>query len=251
MKSTSDELRQRGYINDSDANAFHLLSYAELTEQLNAEAAWERSLAVRTLSSGESVDETVLIAMLLERLAIEKALYTKIEICNVLEAGHVHTAQMMLDYLGLIGNNQHKTIPATVSKKKSFPLPRDIIARSLGRMNPAICGTLLNYIHLANLPQLAELIDAIGYFMYNNPALADSTAFDSIQYIYNMYEKNELIIWKTTICCSAFHTDESIALLNHIKATTNHPTIRMEAERSLNRPLMPSYWHSCANGKAH
>ena len=40
----------------------------------------------------------------------------------------------MVEYLGQIGNNQHKVLPTNGFNKKSYPLPRDIIARTLAHM---------------------------------------------------------------------------------------------------------------------
>lgn len=45
---------------------------------------------------------------LLSQLAQEKCLYTRIAICEALECGEIHTAEKMTEYLGVIGNNQHR-----------------------------------------------------------------------------------------------------------------------------------------------
>ena len=55
---------------------------------------------------------------LLQQLEKEKCLYTRIAICETLEAGDQRTAEKMALYLGRIGTNQYKTVPETVSAKK-------------------------------------------------------------------------------------------------------------------------------------
>lgn len=54
---------------------------------------------------------------LLQQLEKEKCLYTRIAICETLEAGDQRTAEKMALYLGRIGTNQYKTVPETVSAK--------------------------------------------------------------------------------------------------------------------------------------
>lgn len=68
--------------------------------------------------------------------------------------------------MGTIRGNQHRTIPEKVSKK-SYPLPRDIIARTMAKMNPDYFSTILEII---NYPEdkevVAEAIDAIGWMVF-------------------------------------------------------------------------------------
>lgn len=51
-------------------------------------------------------------------LISEKALYTKLEICNILSTGNEMTIKKMIPYVGKIGKNQHHDIAKKVSMKK-------------------------------------------------------------------------------------------------------------------------------------
>lgn len=232
MKSSEKELRKRGFPDKDDIAYAKKLTTEELYQQFNAGAA-ERSAAVIALRERLSIDDELYITFLLSRLTIEKFLYTKIEICNSLESGTETVAHMMCTYLGRIGNNQYQTVPDVISKKKSFPLPRDIIARSLGRMNIKVFPVLLDYAQKAEKGQLSELLDAIGYMAFYNPDLSTIANFNSILHLYNKYKNDELIIWKLALCCSGFAMQESVDLLNNMMIVSVNSTIIAEAQRSL------------------
>lgn len=138
MISSRENLRKRGMIEQIDIDSIISLSYSELISLIDSKLSIERSASIHLLSNKVSCDNEDFVAVLLKRLSIEKSLYTKIEICNALEKGSEKTARQMVQYLGCIGNNQHRWLPDRISKKISYPLPRDIIARSLGKMNGSI-----------------------------------------------------------------------------------------------------------------
>lgn len=79
-------------------------------------------------------------------MAYEKQGVVFLKICNTLEKGNLKTAEQMIPYLGRIGHNQHLCLLNKVLKKSSYPLPRDIIARSLGKMDGTILPALLKVL---------------------------------------------------------------------------------------------------------
>ena len=131
MKSTEEQLRKRGKASSDDIEELSSLEVKKRILLLSHETAWIRSAAAISLKKDveQAADE------LLQQLEKEKCLYTRIAICETLEAGDQRTAEKMALYLGRIGTNQYKTVPETVSAKKSYPLPRDIIARCMGKVN--------------------------------------------------------------------------------------------------------------------
>ena len=56
----------------------------------------------------------------------------------------------MVEYLGQIGNNQHTVLPTNGFNKKSYPLPRDIIARTLAHMKEDILPVLMDVLKTNN-----------------------------------------------------------------------------------------------------
>jgi hypothetical protein len=79
---------------------------------------------------------------------MKKKLYTKIAICEAIEAYGVSSLPYLVPLLGKIGNNQHKKAGFYDLDKKSYPLPRDIAARIIIRIGepalPLLEDILLN-----------------------------------------------------------------------------------------------------------
>lgn len=211
--------KQRGWVETSELLAYKDKSLSELKVMLTAEDAPERTIAVQLLPL-----DCELTNILLNSLANESALYTRLAIMEKLEHGDQATAQKMIPFLASIGNNQHHS-PTSPSKKKSFPLPRDLIARSLGRMNPEIFSILLESAQRLPLSQLSELIDAIGYMAFYHPEVATTENFHQLLEIQKLYRDKPLIQWKLLICFSAF--PQSVDFLLQEKQFVS------EAQRSL------------------
>lgn len=233
MKSNKEDLRKRGMIEDIDVEVMFKLSLDELLKFINSSVALERTSSIRVLSlKGYTLDEKV-VELLLERLMIEKSLYTKIEICTFLEKGNVNVAEKMINYLGKIGNNQYKSLPDKISKKISYPLPRDIIARSLGRMNIGVLPKLLDVLKSKDEEKISEVIDAIGFLIFYNQEVVSIELVNIIIKTMDRYSQNELILWKCTICLSAFSLKETADILSRILAESHNELISKEANRSL------------------
>lgn len=234
MKSSKEDLRKRGMIEQSDIDKIMSLSYSKLMDLVNAKLPAERSAAIHLLSDKVGCDKEDFIEILLIRLSIEKSLYTKIEICNALEKGKVKTARRMVEYLGCIGNNQHKCLPDKVSKKISYPLPRDIIARSLAKMDRSILPVLIEVLRSENETKISEVIDAIGFLVFYHQELATIETLNYLIDVMNIYSNNDVVVWKCVLCLSAFPVQKSIDILNFITDKGDNNIIIDEALRSLN-----------------
>lgn len=233
MKSSKLDLQKRGMASEDDIIKYSVLDNAELFKNINSNNAIARTCAIRILVQRYTIDSTKFVDALLKRLSIEKALYTKIEICNSLENGNENTAKLMIEYLGNIGNNQYKVVPDKVSQKISYPLPRDIIARTLGKMNPQILNNMWIVLENNNQNQISEILDAIGFMIFYNNQFATLDNLIKIKKVIDKYSNNELIIWKCALCLSAFPIKESIDMLEEIKVINKNRTIILECERSL------------------
>lgn len=232
MKSTEDALRKRGAIVDSDIKMGKDLSKEQLIELLSSKSASERSLAIHVLGMRYPEDIT-LAGRFLELLCKEDCLYTRIELCDALQCGNPSIAKLMTGYLGVIGGNQHHVLPATVSKKVSFPLPRDLIARTLGRMSTDCFPVLLEVLSGDDSSRISEVLDAIGYMAFYHPELATVEHEQSVFRILENYQDNSLLVWKAILCLSAFPTKTCIEFLQKIGQQQNEPLIKDEIARSL------------------
>ncbi len=228
LKSINKSLRNRGMAAENEIAAFSNLSLADLIRMLNHSDAFLRSAAAMNLHSfvEQAADDLLL------QLSKEKHLYTRIAICECLEKGGINTARKMINYLGCIGNNQHKVLPDKVSAKKSFPLPRDIIARSLGRMDASTFPALMEILKCNQMERIYEDLDAIGYMVFYKPMLATKENCEQIVSLLVRYEGNQFLLWKILICLSAFPCEESKIILTMF--AEEQSILGLEAQRSLN-----------------
>lgn len=233
MISSEEDLRKRGLITENDIIKFQNQSNDELMLLVNSESAVERSVSVNLLSKRIDIENLDFVNLLLERLCVEKKLYTKIEICKVLEKGNIKTAEQMVKYLGKIGKNQYKYLPEKVSMKKSYPLPRDIIARTLGKMDIEVLPTLFNVLKGDDIQKISEVIDAIGFLLFYNPTYDSEYSFKLIIDVLNRYSENRLITWKCVTCLSSFKKEESFNILKQILRKHKNDIIIEEAKRSI------------------
>ena len=228
MKSDKSDLGKRGYATVEDVESLTGLTQENLIIKLNSSDAVIRTAAASKLLS---IDE-ISTYELLRQLAIEKCLYTKIAICESLERGNYQTAVRMTEYLSKIGNNQHKVLPNKVSAKKSFPLPRDIVARSLGKMDVSVFPALIAVLYEQDRAKISEVLDAIGFMAFYHPVLATIENVKSVLSLIDNISDNQVILWKIILCLSAFPSSESEAVLRKYALRTD--TLGMEARRSLN-----------------
>lgn len=232
LRSNIEDLRKRGMLEQADITFFLKEDDEVLYRMVNSPMATKRSAAVHILA--ERYQNYIrFVTVILERLCKEKSLYTKLEICSALEQGNIETARQMVNYLGVIGNNRHKELPDRVSKKVSYPLPRDIIARTLSNMSPTVFGVMLEVLEGNDTSRISEVIDAIGFMVFYNNKLATAK---HAQYIYDVMEKywhNQVILWKSVLCLSAFPLESSVRVLERIKITYPDTLLSDEASRSL------------------
>lgn len=233
MKSSEVDLRKRGKMNQQDIDLIATLTDKELVGLIDSGSSVTRSAAVRLLYQRGYMKNEDFTLLLLQRLTKEKCLYTKIEICETLEKGDTKTASQMVRYLGCIGENQHTSLPDKVSLKISFPCARDIIARSLARMDTSILPVLIEVLYSKDTNRISEVLDAIGSMAFYHQNLVNLQLFEHIKNTMNTYLDNAIIQWKCVLCLSAFPITESKNILQDIRRSNCHQTIKKEAERSL------------------
>lgn len=227
MKTNLEILKKRGFLTNDEAEPFFLYSKEQLLALLKDKLAVNRTAALFALRNFVAVNE--LDGILLEMLVKEKALYTKLEICDILATGNVLTIEKMVPYIGRIGNNQYTTIPKMISKKKSYPLPRDIIARTMAKMTPENFNAILALINHYDNKVVAEAIDAIGWQVFYHQELATDENYQVILKAFERYRNNPLITWKLIICLSAFN--QSISFLKQL--IPFNEVVKLEIKRTL------------------
>ncbi|AXI11037.1 hypothetical protein CUC15_19850 [Oceanobacillus zhaokaii] len=232
MKSSDSRLKGRGKIVFEDLHLYNGYTKMELIELIKSKEAYKRTIAVKLLSEKSDLSDD-LMHLFLNTLAQEKKLYTKIELCDALSKGGRESAKVMVEYLGKIGNNQHKVLPTDGFNKNSYPLPRDIIARTLAHMDEEILPILL-YVLKANNPfEIQEGIDAIGFICFNRKIHRHSQIIDALIQCLKDHYNDEIIRWKLVRSFESFNDINMIKILQHIEQEDIQPIIRIEAKRSL------------------
>lgn len=241
MNSHIETLRTRGYIEGDNISEYQEKSKEELIALLDDKTPCVRSSAAKALSFSCDINEIEITRILIKKLAKEKRLYTRIEMGAALERGGEITAKEMVQYIGKIGKNQHRTLPDRSSKKISFPLARDFITRSLARMDLKVMPVLIEVLESQDEEKISEVFDAIGYMAFYN---IEATKWEYVQKVLEAiktYKKNEVIYWKGILCLSGFPWQRVVDFLENVIETENQTLLVEEAKRSLKlmkRPLL-------------
>lgn len=228
-KSTESQLINRGHISEKDLDNYLSKTQDELLELMNSREAYKRTIAVRLLSSLETYDNDMII-LFCEKLTEENKLYTKIELCNALSIKGIKSAKVMVKYLGRIGNNQYTELPKEDFKKKSYPLPRDIISRTLAHMGKEILPELVEVLKIDNILAIREGIDAIGFICFYE---CTDYPLNALVNCLNEKSNDDIIRWKIVRAFGSFNRQSVIDVLMNIKENDDQQRIRKEAERSL------------------
>ena len=232
MKSKIEELENRGFIANGIEQNYPDASFEQRKVLLKSKLPCKRTLGARLLGNYPDLRA---IDCLIDAFIKEKKLYTKIEISNSLVLFGKDVVIPLIQLLGKIGNNQYTAIPEKDFKKNSYPLPRDIAARTLIRIGTVALPDLVTGLKSNNEDSLSELIDTIGFICFYEP---QPNLFGELKDCFYRNEQSDLIKWKLFRAMSAF--PESILFL---KGQQEHNArLKCEIERSLillGEPLTP------------
>jgi len=262
----------RGQINSEDLKEFKGLKFNDLINVLSDKDPQKRTIAGTLLNEGiveSDNDKKYIIATLSKSLKGEKALYSRIAIMQSLASYGELAVPYLIELLGVIGNNQEKELPKKYFNKKSFPLPRDLAARTLSYMGnvaiPYLIEVLNDNISNSNNASNSnnnsnfnsnnasnfnndisthfkkeQALDAIGAIVYKYD---DHRAYDSINNLFiktvssgNIYEEsNKILIWKIVRSLSGFYYNEYALnlVIDILKRFDNVNEIQWEAIRSI------------------
>lgn len=225
----SADKESRGYFRKEDVNDYIHLNKDGLIKLSNSEIPKERAIAVSLLTPFNN--DNSLTKFLLDKWVSEDKLYVRLEIAKSLENGNIDTARLMSDYILKIPTKQYKKVPSKPYSKKTYVIPRDLICRSLARMDISIFPFILELFD--NKEILSEIIDVFGFMVYHNPELDTE---DNLEFILSVLEdnkENELIYWKSTMALAGFSSKKAKIILEKIRDTASNEVISKEAERAL------------------
>ncbi|HRX14857.1 MAG TPA: hypothetical protein P5123_00935 [Spirochaetota bacterium] len=225
-KSKVENLESRGYVDDNFdyTRPYDILELEMMLKSVNAVKRTQAALVIGYNRLSEMVPNLII------SLQKETKLYSKIAICNALYVIGDASIDPLLDNLGLIGNNQYNELPDKAFGKGGYPLPRDIVARTLVRMGEKALIKTVNSSDNKPRGWLLEAVDVMGHIsFYNQSTIASGKLLE----LYYENINDLLLRWKLIRAFSAFELDEILAILQKEVEESRVPAIKWEAERSL------------------
>lgn len=227
MRSRSRALDKRGYPDEALEKHLGNEKTDGLIKCLEGAVARERTAAARIL--GRRKDPSSIVP-LCDALAVEKALYSRIAISEALGEIGIAALPFLVDLLGKIGQNQHQRLPGKNFNKIHYPLPRDIVARTIIKIGQPALPALEKVLQEGEKRRISEAIDAIGYIAFYTQ---DHTSLRSLLHCLERYRNDELIVWKIIRAFESYPMPEVMICLEKIRSGSKNQALVREAERSL------------------
>ncbi|MCP4351570.1 MAG: hypothetical protein GY795_39390 [Desulfobacterales bacterium] len=227
MGTLATKRRERGNITQIDIDPFLIMPTDKLLCHLISPTPTIRTCAATVLGNHK---ESKVVTALCRQIRIEKKLYCRMAISDSLINIGSLSIQPLLALLGKVGHNQEINIPKKGFNKTSYPLPRDIAARTLCRMGGSILPEAFEFIENNGQPfALEQAIDIIGHIVYTNKLDIDSEILIQLSGKYSEYP---MIQFKITRCFSGF-SDNIAKQFLYSMLKSSELGLQFEAARSL------------------
>ena len=219
--------RKRGEIDDSFIRDYKNLLERQLISLLGSTDPQKRTVAAVLIGKKQYFEAVELLCQVLVK---EKALYSKIAISETLGDMGLNALPELINYIGVIGKNRHKKLPKEIFKKWSYPLPRDIVIRTIVKMDQRALPLLRDRLKVSEPEVVSELLDAIGHISFytkNTDSLGD------VMTSYYKHKHNKIVVWKFLRSLQSFPNQEAKDMLEMFFLESEIPELRWEAARSL------------------
>lgn len=238
MKSTVEPLKrarqERGQISIGQIEPYFSLSAESLLELLYCHNAQKRTIGATIIGIKHYVDLILPLCVVFKN---EKCLYTRIVMSEALGKLGEPAIIPLISLLGRIGNNQEKALPEKYFNKKSYPLPRDLAARTLVKIGTVAIPELLVILKINDGFEAQQAIDALGNIASNTK---DSTALPTILRLLDEYSNNKLMLWKLVRALSGFKFNDVIEPLIKVYKLNPEPPLRWEIIRTIGQIGIPT-----------
>lgn len=231
----SDEIRKknrvkRGQISSEDILPFVDYSIESLIEMITSDNPQERTISAVLL--GDIGDKTA-IEPICDALKNEKSLYSRIAMSKALSKMGELAIPSLIKLLGEIGKNQETDLPTKYFKKKSFPLVRDMAARTLVNIGNPATPYLITFMGNDNEFKVQQAIDALGGIAAKT---GDKRALPVLIKYFFTGSNEKITFWKIVRSLGGFKNDEkAIKPLTLVLNGDYDPPIIWEALRSLGK----------------
>lgn len=219
---------KRGQILPEELEAYVEFQTEHLIEMLSTDNPQKRTIAATILGNRE---DKKAIVPLCTSLKNEKALYSRIAMSEALGKMGEEAVPPLINLLGQIGNNQEIELPKKYFNKKSFPLARDMAARTIIKIGEPATPYLMKVIQENDIYVSQQAIDALGGIAAKT---GDKIALKLLIECIEKYNNDHLTLWKTIRTLSAFKSIEApINPLLNIIQNYQEPAIIWETTRTL------------------
>ncbi|MCX7708526.1 MAG: HEAT repeat domain-containing protein [Clostridia bacterium] len=218
---------KRGQVVPEEVQCYERMDSEDLILLLHSSEPKKRTIAAMLIGRRKIINA---ILPLCEAIRIEKALYPRIAISEALGSMGEAAVKPLTSLLGKIGNNQESALPVKYFNKKSFPLPRDMAARTLIKIGRPAITQLIRVIGEGDGFEVQQALDAIGSIVNKTN---DPRPLDTLLKALNDYSMNPLTTWKIVRALSGFKFREAVDPLVFLLKNHKEAAIRWEAARSL------------------
>ncbi len=228
MKSTTQQLQNRGHL---ETYKPELVSSEKAVKLLQSAISIERSKGARM---ARMVNTPSLLPSIIKALNKEKKLYTKMELCETLVHFGQASVPLAVPLLGKVGQNQIKGIPNSVFNKISYPLRRDIIARTLSKIGEPALPALYNTLQSTQHSAIYEALDAIGYIVFYSKILTEKHKEMGLKKLILLFKKEgyePVMRWKIIRTLESFPKAKSF--LENLMKNECNLYIKLEINRSI------------------
>ncbi|MGE5604259.1 MAG: HEAT repeat domain-containing protein [Bacteroidota bacterium] len=193
--------QKRGQVSEAEVKLYEDASVDELSILLNSDDSKKRTIAAIIIGNQKILE---MVPRLCRRLVIEKSLYSRIAVSEALGKMGEPAVLPLIDLLGKVGNNQETGLSEKYCEKKSYPLARDLAARTLVKIGKPAIPYLIAKIMSGDSFETQQAIDAIGgiisktHDMRPLPVLLEGLI---------KYSNNEVTTWKIIRALSALLPD--------------------------------------------
>lgn len=220
--------KKRGQISKKDLENYIDFKSQDLIEMLNDIDPQIRTIASTLL--GYKKDK-LSIEPLCASIKKENALYSRIAMSEALGKMGEEAVPPLIKLLGQIGINQETELPKKYFNKKSFPLARDMAARTIIKIGIPAAPYLMKVVQEENIYISQQAIDALGGIAAKTD---DHEALPLLIECLEKYSDDNLTLWKTIRAISAFKNIEApIKPLLNIIQNNQNPAVIWETARTL------------------
>ena len=220
--------KKRGQISSEELEVYIEFGAEHLIKMLDADDPQERTAAATIL--GNKRDKKGIMP-LCASLKKEKALYSRIAMSEALGKMGNTAVPPLIKLLGQIGNNQETELPKKYFNKKSFPLARDMAARTIIKIGKPATPYLIRVIEYQDDFTIQQAIDALGGIAAQT---CDKSALPVLLNGLETHSNNKITLWKIIRSLSGFkHSSEALPPLLNILERDYEAAIIWESARTL------------------